>query len=154
MYPTLLFLHSITRWLVVAGLLYAVCRAYKGYISRAAFSKTDDTVRHLTATIAHVQLIIGILVYTQSPLVKYFWSDFKEASQNMEVLFFGLLHLVLMLVAITVITIGSALAKRKATDKEKFKTMLTWFLVAFVIILLAIPWPFSPLAARPYFKPL
>lgn len=154
MYSTLLFLHSITRWLVVVSLLYAVYRAYKGYVSKSPFSKTDDTVRHLTATIAHIQLIIGILIYTQSPLVKYFWSDFKEATQNIDTLFFGLLHLLLMLVAITVITIGSALAKRKTTDREKFKTMLSWFLVAFIIILLAIPWPFSPLAGRPYFRPL
>lgn len=114
----------------------------------------DNSVRHLTATIAHIQLIIGILVYTQSPLVQYFWSDFKEASQSIDTLFFGLLHLLLMLVAITVITIGSALAKRRQSDREKFKTMLGWFLVAFIIILFAIPWPFSPLAARPYFRPL
>jgi hypothetical protein len=57
-----------------------------------------------------------------------------------------------MLAAITIITIGSALAKRKQSDPEKFKTMLLWFAPGLLIIFLAIPWPFSPLANRPYFK--
>jgi len=50
-----------------------------------------------------------------------------------------------MLVAITVITIGSALAKIKPTVKEKFKTILIWFTVALLIIFMAITWPFFPL---------
>jgi len=57
-----------------------------------------------------------------------------------------------MLTAIVIITIGSALAKRKKTDKEKFKTMLVWFSAALLIIFIAIPWPFSPLANRPYIR--
>lgn len=70
----------------------------------------------------------------------------------MEFTFFGMIHSLLMLVAIIVITFGSALAKRKTTDREKFKTMLYWFSIALIIILIAIPWPFSPLANRPYFR--
>jgi hypothetical protein len=57
-----------------------------------------------------------------------------------------------MFSAIIVITIGSAMAKRKATDRERFKTMLTWYAIALLIIFLAIPWPFSPFANRPYFR--
>jgi hypothetical protein len=57
-----------------------------------------------------------------------------------------------MFTAIIVITIGSAMAKRKATDRERFKTMLTWYAIALLIIFLAIPWPFSPFANRPYFR--
>jgi hypothetical protein len=154
MYQILQFCHSITRWLVLLSLLYAIFRAWKGYVSNNPFSKRDHTVRHLTATIAHIQLVIGILIYTQSPLVKYFWSDVKEASHTMEYLFFGVLHLLLMVIAIIIITFGSALAKRKTTDRDKFKTMLLWFSISLVIILIAIPWPFSPLAQRPYFRPL
>ncbi len=136
------------------SLLYAIYRAFKGYFSNGVFSKTDNSLRHITATIAHVQLAIGITLFTQSPTVKYFWSNFKEASQSMDALFFGLLHLILMLIAIVLITLGSALAKRKLTDREKFRTMLVWFTIALLIILIAIPWPFSPLANRPYLRSL
>jgi hypothetical protein len=154
MYQLLVFCHSLTRWLVLLSLFYAIYRAAKGYFSKDIFSKTDNFTRHFTATIAHVQLAIGITLFTQSPTVKYFWSNFKEASQSMDALFFGLLHLILMLIAIVLITLGSALAKRRLTDSEKFKTMLVWFTIALLIIFIAIPWPFSPLANRPYFKSL
>jgi hypothetical protein len=140
------------RWLVLASLLYAIYRAYKGYSSNAQFSKTENAVRHWTATIAHIQLVIGITLYTQSPIIKYFWHNFNEAIHTLDTAFFGLLHIILMLTAITLITIGSALSKRKTIDKEKFKTMLVWFSISLFIIFIAIPWPFSPLANRPYFR--
>ena len=152
MYQILTFYHSMMRWLVLASLLYATYRAYKGYTLSAQFSKTDNAIRHWTATIAHIQLVIGIILYTQSPIIKYFWHNFKEAIHNIDLAFFGLLHIILMLTAIILITIGSALSKRKTTDKEKFKTMLVWFSIALIIIFIAIPWPFSPLANRPYFR--
>jgi hypothetical protein len=74
----------------------------------------------------------------------------KEA--GWDTAFFGILHLLFMLTAIVLITIGSAKAKRMPTDEEKFKTMLTWYSIGLIIILIAIPWPFSPLASRPYFR--
>lgn len=152
MYQTLLICHSLLRWLVLISLLYAIFRAYKGYSSQLSFTKTDNAVRHWTATIAHIQLIFGILIYVQSPIVKYFWKNFKDGIQNTEIAFFGLFHIFLMLTAIVLITIGSALAKRKKIDNDKFKTMLLWFSIALIIIFIAIPWPFSPLSNRPYFR--
>ncbi|EJL75911.1 hypothetical protein [Chryseobacterium populi] len=152
MYQTLTFLHSIFRWLVLLSLLYAIFRSYKGYSSSRKFSKTDDSVRHWTATIAHIQLVLGIILYSQSPVIKYFWKNFTTAKESFDLLFFGLIHIFLMLFSIVTITVGSAMAKRKTMDKEKFKTILIWFTVALIIIFIAIPWPFSPLANRPYFR--
>jgi cytochrome b561 len=62
-------------------------------------------------------------------------------------------HSLMMVIAIIVITIGSAKAKRKLTDREKFKTMALWFSAGLLIILSSVPWAFSPLISRPYFRP-
>lgn len=124
MYQSLLVCHSFIRWFVLVSLLYSIYIAYKGYSQKLSFSKKDNLIRHWTATIAHIQLIFGILVYVQSPIVKYFWKNFNEAVQNLDASFFGIIHIVLMLTAIVFITIGSALAKRKLSDEQKFKTML------------------------------
>ena len=152
MYSTLIFLHSLTRWFVVISLIFALYRAYVGFKSHKSFSKSDNAVRHWTATIAHIQLIIGILVYTQSPAVKYFWKHTKDALQNWDVTFYSLIHSFIMLLAIVVLTIGSAKSKRMQTDREKFKVMLLWFFIAFALIFIAVPWPFSPLSNRPYLR--
>lgn len=143
MYQTLTFYHSLVRWLVVITLLVSIYRAFKGYRSKAIFSKTENAVRHWTATVAHIQLVIGIIIYTQSPVIKAHTTDG---------IFFRIIHPLLMLIAIIIITIGSAITKRKPTDTEKFNTMLLWFTIAFITIIIAIPWPFSPFANRPYFR--
>ena len=152
MYQALLFLHSFFRWLVVLSLLLAIYRAYSGYISGRKFSNIDNITRHGTATIAHIQLIIGIVLYYESPVTGYFWKKPREAWSYFDISFFAIVHLLLMLTAIILITVGSALAKRQGTDKEKFRIMLTWFLIAFTIIFIAIPWPFSPLVSRPMIR--
>lgn len=149
MYSFLLPVHSVFRWAVVFSLTYAIIISAKGYFCKTAFSKTSNAIRHWTATIAHIQLITGILLYIKSPFVKQF---FATANNTGETLFFGVIHILLMLLAIIVITIGSAKSKREKTDLGKFKTMLIWFSLAALLILLAIPWPFSSLANRPLIR--
>lgn len=152
MYQTLTFLHSIFRWLVLLSLFYSVFRAYKGYFSFGEFLKVDNAARHWTATIAHIQLVFGIILYSQSPIIKYFWNNFDEAKESFDVVFFGMIHISLMLLAIILITIGSSISKRKTANRDKFKTILIYYIIALVIIFLAIPWPFSPFANRPYLR--
>jgi len=59
----------------------------------------------------------------------------------------------MMITAIVIISIGSAKAKRKHTDNEKFKTIAIWFTIGLLIILASVPWAFLPFASRPYFRP-
>ncbi|MDJ1500762.1 hypothetical protein [Xanthocytophaga agilis] len=150
MYPFLLFFHSVFRWLVLLSLLYSIFRTFTGLRSARPFSRVDNATRHWTATIAHIQLMVGFTLYFISPLVQAF--RVGGGMHSMELAFFGMVHIACMLVAVVVITIGSALSKRRQTDKEKFQTMLFWFLAGLFIIFIAIPWPFSPFAHRPYFR--
>nr|WP_295925549.1 hypothetical protein [uncultured Dyadobacter sp.] len=150
MYSTLIFTHSLARWFVVVSLLYTIIRGLRGWSSRSAFSKTDNLARHLTATIAHIQLMIGWVLYFNSPFIAYFRTHFKEAVGQRDLLFFGMIHITLMTIAIIVITIGSSSAKRQETDIAKFRIMTIFYTVAFVIIFIAVPWPFSPFSARNY----
>ncbi len=152
MYFTLLTIHSLFRWLVLISLVYAIYKAFRGYATNSPFTKTDNAIRHWTATITHIQFTIGAVLYVISPVVKYLWKNFSTGVHQQEPSFFGVIHFALMMVAVTVLSIGSAKAKRNTVDKEKFGTMLIWFSIALILILIAIPWPFSPLANRPYFR--
>lgn len=152
MYSTLLILHSIFRWLVLIALLISIYRASRGYFLKKIFTSSDHLFRHWTATIAHIQLVIGMLLYLKSPIVKFFWKNKEEAFPTKEFSFFSIYHILLMFGAIVLLTIGSAFAKRKNTDLEKHRTMLLWYSIALLIILIAIPWPFSPFANRAYIR--
>ena len=153
MYPILLASHSLVRWLVLASLLYAIIRAYQGWRSKRSFTAVDDSVRHWTATIVHIQFLLGLGLYLVSPIVDYFLHHFHDAVHQRELRFFGMEHSVMMFLAVAVISTGSAKAKRKTTDVEKFRTVSIWFAVGLLIILTSVPWPFSPFTSRPYFRP-
>lgn len=152
MYQLLLILHSLVRWLVLISLLVAIVRAYSGWLGNKPFSKMDNTVRMVAVTTAHIQLVIGISLYFISPVVRYFLNYFKEAVHQREIRFFGMEHITMMVIAIIILTIGSVKTKRKTIDQQKFKTMAIWFTIALLIIFLSIPWHFSPLTSRPYFR--
>jgi len=152
MFTTLLFLHSLFRWLLLAGLLTSIIRAYRGWLGGKPFTKLDNTLRHSTATLSHLQLSIGFVLYFSSPLVRHFLANARESLSSIHLTFFGLIHISLMFSAVVLITLGSAFTKRKENDQAKFKTVAIWLSIALLLILVAIPWPFSPLAARPYFR--
>lgn len=144
-----LFVHSLFRWLVILSILFSILVSLVAYQRDLKFNKKANLLRHWTATIAHIQLVIGMLLAFKSPYFIYFWQNMEIAWGNSQSVFYGLIHPLLMLTSIVILTVGSAKSKRKAKDRDKFKTMLVWYSIAAILIFIAIPWPFSPLANRP-----
>jgi len=146
----LLVVHSFLRWLVLASLLYAIVTAFVKWRSGAPYKKGDNLARVLAVIVSHTQLVVGLCLYFISPIVTYFWQNFSTAVHERQVRFFGMEHIFVMIVAVTVLTIGSAKAKRKPIDTQKHKAVFIWFTVALLLILSSIPWAFSPLVSRPW----
>jgi integral membrane protein len=113
MYGILLSLHSLFRWIVFLSLLIAIIRSVRGLAAKRGFSSLDNFIRHATATVAHIQLVLGYLLYFNSPFIRYFREHYREAAVQFDYVFFGILHILLMTIAILLITAGSSLAKRK-----------------------------------------
>ena len=152
MYTTLLSLHSVFRWLVVIGVIYTLYRAYSGMAGNKSFTTADANTRKYTVIAAHIQLLIGLAIYLLSPLTQYFISNFGTAVKVREMRFYGMEHSIVMLLAIVLITIGSAASKKKDNDRSKFKALAIWFTIALILMLLMIPWPVSPFSIRPWFR--
>ena len=152
MYTTLLSLHSIFRWLVIIGVIYTLYRAYSGLFGNRVFNSGDSNARKYTVISAHIQLVMGLIIYFTSPLTQYFMSNFKAAVPVKEFRFYGMEHSITMVIAIVLLTIGSAISKKKQTDAAKFKALAIWFTIALILILLMTPWPFSPFSAKPWFR--
>jgi uncharacterized membrane protein SirB2 len=153
MYSNILALHSLLRWLVLVSLVFALFRAFRGWSSAASFTRADEMARITAASTAQIQLFIGVWLYYISPLTTLFLHHYKTTVHERPVRFFGMEHSTMMLTAIVFITFGAEIAKRKATDKQKFKSIAIWFSLALLTILINIPWPFSPMAVRPLFRP-
>lgn len=152
MFQTLIPFHSIIRWLLVAGLVYSLSKSMIGVVAKSKYSKWDNSILSATSLISQVQLAIGFVLYFKSPLVTYLRTNGSESLRYPDIAFFGIYHILCMILAILLIIIGTAKTKKATTDFEKHKQTLRWFGFATVLIFLAIPWPFSPFVTRPYLR--
>ncbi|MDZ7718798.1 MAG: cytochrome B [Balneolaceae bacterium] len=151
-YSIFLILHSLLRWFVLISLIYTMFLAYKGWFSNLTYTPRHDKIRNITVIIVHVQLLVGLVLYGISPVIRQLFSNFGEAVQQSALRFYGMEHSILMILAVVFITIGSAKAKRLTEDVKKFKSIAVWFTIGLILILITIPWPFSPFDARPLFR--
>lgn len=151
MLETILQLHSITRWLIVISLLAALYVAYAGWLFNNKNEKWFNSVRVITQTIAHIQLVFGLYLYFASPIVAFFWRNPSVAIKLREVRFFSMEHSLVMLVAIVLWTLVSMKVKR-IHDDTKYKKMAIGYTIVLLLILSSIPWSFSPLVSRPMWR--
>lgn len=151
-YSTFLVLHSLLRWFVLISLIYAIIQACKGWFSTMPYTPRDNKIRTITVIIVHIQLLVGLVLYAVSPIIHQLFGNFSEAVRQTAIRFYGMEHSIMMILAVVLITIGSAKAKRLSNDIKKFKSIAIWFTLGLIIILVSIPWPFSPFDARPLFR--
>jgi hypothetical protein len=141
LYPALLFLHSILRWLVLVAGVATVVGALRHKPGRAfvAFVGLLD-----------MQLVVGLVLYlTASPQTKIALGNFGAAMKDGELRFWAVEHPTMMLVAIILAHVGRAMSKRAKDDARRDRLTLVFASIALVILLVAIPWPFSH-HARPF----
>ncbi|CCG98856.1 hypothetical protein FAES_0845 [Fibrella aestuarina BUZ 2] len=152
LYQIALVIHNALRWLVLFSLLGTLVSAFSGLINRRFYTKADQIIRVMATSIAHTQLLIGFYLYAISPIIRYYWREKPSFAEAAAFPFFALIHISLMLTAVVLMTIGSSKAKRQTDARQQFKTTALYFTIGLVLILAAIPWPFSPLAARPWVR--
>ena len=131
--------HSGLRWVVLLLLLAAIVNALIKWRSAKPYTGGDRKITLFTMIGAHVQLILGLILYFfLSPAVQ-----FNEHTMSDKVLrFYSVEHLAIMLLAIAVITIGYSQAKKKLESAQKFRSVFTYYLIGLILILAGIPWPF------------
>jgi hypothetical protein len=151
MYQTLLLLHSWLRWFVLGAGLLAVLRAYTGWTSRRAFTKGDNGISAAFSGFMWLQVIVGLgLYFGVSP---YGLKAMKVAGamKDATTRFFGMEHVVVMILAAILAQVGRIALKKAQTDTLKHKKAFTYFGIALVLVLLMIPWGiWNP--GRPLFR--
>ena len=131
-------IHSFIRWILLILLLAAIAKSLQGMMSKRAYAPSDNKISLFLMISAHIQLVVGIIVFFMSPKVMFN----KEMMTNNVARFFTMEHSVMMIIAIALITIGRMSSKKATTDSAKFRKSFTFFLIALLVILAAVPWPF------------
>ncbi len=143
----LLDLHSIMRWVLLLLIVVTIVNALIGWSQNRKFGKSDNQLSLFTMIAADIQLLLGLILYFTSDygykLLKN--NEMGEVMKNGVMRFFAVEHLVGMLVAIILIHIGRSSAKRGKTNRSMFIRTFWWYLIAFIIMIMMIPWPSNPL---------
>ena len=153
MYTVLLYLHSFLRWVILVLAIVAIYKSYIGMTAGKPFTAGDKKTGLFLMIAAHITLLIGIYQWVTGP-----WGLQNIRNMGMAAVmkdsvarFYAVEHLTGMLIAIILITIGRGVSKKSIPDGVKHKKTFWFFLVALVIILVCIPWPFRTGISRPWF---
>lgn len=149
MYSYLLIIHSYLRWLVLAsiliGLLFIIIKRSK----KAIYTTKDYQLFKVIKNVFNLQFLVGILLLTQSPMVKAFWSEVSQAVKWREIRFFGLEHPFMMILGVLLLNIFTDKTKEKIGTNNAFNHLFVSYLIILFILFVSIPWSFSPFTARP-----
>jgi hypothetical protein len=153
LYPSILFLHSLTRWLVLVGGAWLVLASIAS-LSRSGtvgVSPLRLPWRIYMGGI-HLQFLLGLALLFVSPLALATWADMGAAMKIRPMRFFALEHTTMMIVALVVAQMGSARARRAGDLRRAARTSLVFGSISLLLILAAIPWPFMGDIARPWLR--
>lgn len=148
-YAGVLVIHSWLRWLVILTGLVAVVRAAAGAAGSKPWTPADDRAGFWFSIALDVQFLLGLILYVfLSPLTHAAFSDFASAMKDSVQRFWAVEHIVGMLIAIALVHVGRAKA-RKTDSLRRHKVAAGFFVLALVVILASVPWP-----SAPYGRPL
>lgn len=133
-------IHSYWAYIVLIILVLAVLNAFVGIFKKKEFKSTDLRLGLFTLIVSHIQLLIGLAWYFMSPYFNQLTSNASEVMKTKEIRLLALEHPVMMIIAITLITIGWSKHKKKTTSIAKFKTFAIFYGLALLLILSRIPW--------------
>ena len=133
-------IHSYWAYIVLIILVIAVVNAFVGIFKKKEFKSTDLRLGLFTLIVSHIQLLIGLAWYFMSPYFNQLISNTSEVMKTKEIRLLALEHPVMMIIAITLITIGWSKHKKKTTSTAKFKTFAIFYGLALLLILSRIPW--------------
>lgn len=147
-----LFLHSLLRWAILILLLAAIFKSYGGMNSGRAFTRGDRKLGLFLLITAHTTLLLGLVLWLFGAFGLAFVRDqgMGEVMKNAVMRYWVVEHFFGMAVAIVLITIGRGVAKKSIPDANKFRRAFWLFLLALIIILVTIPWPFRAGVGRPW----
>ena len=136
MYQFLFGLHSGIRYIVILLFAVALIMALFGLFGRRSYTEANRKVNLFSMISAHIQLLTGLILYFVSPKVMY--SNMAAAMKDPIIRYWTVEHLVMMLFAVILITIGHSRSKKAIDAVNKHRAIALFYGLALLVILLAI----------------
>ncbi|HRN54588.1 MAG TPA: hypothetical protein PK788_13925 [Gemmatimonadaceae bacterium] len=139
MHAALLHTHNLLRSVVLLLGLLAIVRSAQGLGGSTPFAAARKALAMFMGAV-HLQVLIGLLLLMNSPIVHAAMRDMEATMSDRALRQVVVEHPTLMVLAAILVTIGSLVAKNRATDAARHKLGLTFAVITMVVILAGIPW--------------
>ncbi|MGV9002702.1 hypothetical protein [Flavobacterium sp.] len=136
MYTFVQKFHSGWAYIALLLLVIAIINSFMGMSSKKEFTLKDRKIALFGLLGAHIQLLVGFILYFISPLGFSGLGNMKDAALRLT----SLEHPLINIIAIILITIGWSKHKKAATSEAKFKSITLFYGIGLVLILVRIPW--------------
>jgi L-asparagine transporter-like permease len=149
LYSAMLHVHSVGRWIVLLLLLFAIINSL--IAGNRPYIRTDNRLGLLLTIAADLMLLIGIYLWFAGA---WGYKQIENAGvsalmKNRPTGFIAIEHAVGMLIAIILIHIGKSQGRKAIGDRAKHRRTMIFYLLALLIILASIPWPFLQVGQQP-----
>jgi hypothetical protein len=145
-------MHSWLRWVVIAAGLFALAHAWRGVLTKRGWGARARLPSTVFVGVMDLQFLLGLVLYVfVSPLTSAAFADLGAAMKNPPLRFWAVEHGPTMLLVLVLLHVGSVRARRATTDVVRYRRTASWFTVAFVLMLAAVPWPWLDIG-RPLFR--
>ena len=150
----LLPVHNILRWVILILLVLAIVNAASRMNSDWPFKKSDKSLSLFLMIATHLNALIGIYQWFASAwgLNAIRSMGFGAVMKSSVYRFWAVEHFVGMLIAVILITVARSISKRNYIARVKHRKIFWLLLIALIIMLLSIPWPFREGIARPWMR--
>lgn len=141
LYPHLLGLHGILRWVVLAAALAAIVVAASGWSGTKPVSAALLRFGIIFVGLMDLEFLLGLILYFgASPVTKAAFQDMAAAMKDHELRFFSVEHTTYMFVAVILAHIGGALSRKAKTDVAKYRGAAICYTLSLLLVLAGIPW--------------
>lgn len=134
MHNTLLTIHSVLRFAVLAFLLVVIIKSLAGWSSKSAYTRSDDKLSLGLFSLTHLQFLMGLILYFVSPAVIFSGASMKNDAAR----YWLVEHAAMMLIAVVLITMARITAKKMSDSVSKHKRLFIFNTIALIIIVAAI----------------
>ncbi|MET4545578.1 hypothetical protein ABIE26_002896 [Pedobacter africanus] len=126
MYQILKSAHSGWRYLVLILLVIALIQAISGWLGKKPYTEGNRKINLFTLIFVHTQILIGLVLYFMSPLVKA------------GIVYWKMEHIGMMIFAAILVTIGNARSKKGNDPAARHRAVALYFGLALIVIVAAI----------------
>lgn len=146
----MLHLHGLLRWVILILLIASMLKSFGGWKSGRSFGQGDRRIWLFTFIATNIMFLVGLylLLWGTYGILTAEIPEGESVMSNKFFRFFWVEHPVMMLVAVALISIAYGKAKKAIPDTQKFKQAFWLYLVALLLILVSIPWPFREVGAN------